>query len=303
MSLLLRSLPTLAEFEAGPTYDGTASGGVVFGGSVVEVVIKDQTDGAASGGVVLGSAGDLSAPENNQVDASASSGIVFGGTVLERWVAEPNNLVAVQGGTYRISGVLYSLASSLSYPGLGAIGALVNCGTPPATAGRFRYDLLSIDTTGAVTLTAGSEATVPVMPTTPTGELRLNHVLRYYGQSSIKQTDIGKMWTAPEFAALEVSVSDDELAWAELTSTLTATCRDQYGQGYTGQKSINASFIVGNGTISPLVRSGASATMAFTYTRNQDANDSSPIVELRSPSGPFVAAYITLLDISGNIMT
>lgn len=284
--------------------DGTPAGGIVFGGEVVEVATLNGTDGISSGGVVLGgpSSAETEPHEVHQVDGASVGGIVFGGAVAEQWQAEPNNFVAVKGGTYRISGTIYTLAETLSYPGLGSIAAIVNCEAPPSVAGDFRYDLLSIDTAGIITVTAGVESSSPVMPATPDNEVRLNHVLRYYGQVSIVQADIGKLWTAPAFTTIEIALSDDELAWAELTCTLTATCRDQYGQLYTGSKSINAAFISGNGTISPLVRSGTASSFTFTYTRDQEATDVSPLIELRSPAGPFATVFIKLLNSDGDLM-
>ena len=162
--------------------------------------------------------------------------------------------------------------------------------------------MLSIDTAGAITVTAGAESTAPVMPATPANEVRLNHVLRYAGQVTILQADIGKLWTAPAFTVLEIAVTDDELAWAEASTAITATCRDQYGQLYTGGKSVNASIISGNGAITPATRSGTGSSFAFTYTREQELTDVSPLIELRSPSGPFATAFIQLLDSDGELM-
>ena len=142
-----------------PAYDdGDSSGGIVFGGEVVEVAQSLFTDGSCSGGIVLGGEAIAGGGEDeiHQVDGTASGGIVFGGEVNEQWKADPNNYVAVKGGTYRISGTVYTMTETLSYPGLGSIAALVNCGEPPTTAGYYRYDLLSIDASGTITVTAGT---------------------------------------------------------------------------------------------------------------------------------------------------
>ena len=279
--------------------DGSCSGGIVFGGEVVEIIMSNHLDGAAYGGIVFGSSGDLSTPENNQIDGAAFGGIVFGGEIAEQWSTEPNNSVAVKGGLYRISGVLYTLANTMSIAGLGSIAALVNCGTPPAVAGTYRYDLLSIDTAGDITVTAGTAATVPVMPTTPVSSVKLNHVLRYYGQTSIIQSDIGKTWLAPALATIDATIADDELAWGELSTTITITCRDQYGQLFTGNKTVSVEFLSGNGTIDPLLKSGTSSSFVFTYTRGT----ASPMLSFSSPTGAACIAFIMLLDAGGAIMT
>lgn len=292
------------ESSAEPPYDdGTPSGGIVFGGEVVEVGTANAQDGVASGGIVFGGE-EVSTPENHQNDGISSGGIVFGGESAEQWVAEPNNLVAVKGGTYRIGGVLYTLTEALSYPGLGSIAAIVNCGTAPATAGLYRYDLLSIGAAGTITLTAGAEAATPVMPATPTSEVKLDHVLRYSGQTSIIQADIGKLYKAPQLTTLTAVVADDELTWAETSTTITITCRDQYGQLYTGSKVVNAAITTGNGTIVPASRSGSASSFSFTYTRGgNDPGDVSPLITFTSPTGPFCTAFIKLLDAAGDLMT
>lgn len=282
--------------------DPEASGGLVFGGEVVELVLIDYTDPAASGGLVFGGE-ETSADENHQVDGTASGGLVFGGTASELWQAIPNNAVAVKGGTYRISGALYTLDEGLSYPGLGTIAAIMDCGAAPASAGLYRYDLLSIDAAGTITVTAGTEAATPVMPATPTGEIKLDHVLRYYGQGSIIQADIGKLWKAPTLTTLTVSVTDDELAWGESSTAIAITCRDQYGALYSGGSVINAAITTGNGTIAPASRSGAASSFSFTYTRDgNDPGDVSPVLTFSSPTGAFCTAFIKLLDVSGNLM-
>ena len=288
---------------APPYDDGTSSGGIVFGGEVVEVGDNTHMDGTSSGGIVFGGE-EVSDIENHQVDGACSGGIVFGGEVAEQWLNAQNNYVAVKGGTYRISGTLYTLAETLTIVGLGSVAAIVDCGSPPAGAGDFRYDLLSIDTAGAITLTAGTEATTPVMPATATSEVKLDHVLRYYGQTSIIQADIGKLYMAPQLTTLTATVADDELTWAETSTTITITCRDQYGKLYTGSKVVNAAITTGNGTIAPASRSGSASSFSFTYTRGgNDPGDVSPLITFTSPTGPFCTAFIKLFDAAGDLMT
>jgi hypothetical protein len=285
------------------TVDPEASGGLVFGGEVTEVGESTYTDPAVTGGLVFGGTGTAYEPDAlHQVDGEAVGGLVIGGEVNEQWRAEPNNLVAVKGGFYRISGVIYTLAASLSYTGLGTIAALVNCGVPPITAGYYRYDLLSIGAAGTITLTAGTAAATPVMPTTPTGEVKLDHVLRYYGQTSIIQKDIGKLYTAPTLTTLTATIDDDELSWGDNSTTVTIKCYDQYGMLYTGSKVVNASITIGNGTISPATKTGAASSFVFTYTRGGVAGDQSPAITFSSPAGASTIAFITLLDGSGNVM-
>lgn len=304
VGLSVSSLVVQVEYEessAVPPYDdGTPSGGIVFGGEVVEVGTVNYTDPTASGGIVFGGA-EVSAEENHQVDGAASGGITFGGQVAERWYNPW--AVAVKGGTYRIGGVIYTLANSMSYQGLGAIAALVAVGLPPATAGSYRYDLLSVDAAGTIKVTAGTEAAPPVMPATPSNEVKLDHVLRYYGQEQVVQADIGKMYVAPRLTTLTAAVTDAELSWAETSTTITVTFRDQYGALFTGAKVVNVSFVSGNGTVSPMSKSGSGSSFTFTYTRGgNDPGDVSPAIQFSSPTGPLSVVTITLLDAAGDPM-
>ena len=293
----------LRSVEQTPYYDdGTASGGATFGGEVVETWAPSYTDGVVSGGVVFGGL-EVSTPENHQIDGTNSGGCTFGGTIEELWQPNPCNIVVVKGGTYRIDGELYTLTESLSFTGIGSVAAIVDCGEAPAASGDYRYDLLSVDAAGDVTVTAGDEDTTPVMPDTPADEVKLNHVLRYYGQTKIAQGDIGKIFVAPRLTRLTVTASDEELAWGETTSTLTVYCYDQYDALYAGAKTINAEIISGNGTVAPTVRTGTATSFSFTYTRGgNDPGDLSPTIQFSSPTGIMTVIPIRLLDGDGYLM-
>ena len=207
-------------------------------------------------------------------------------------------MVAVRGGTYRISGDLYTLSNTISYPGLGGIAALVYCDLAPTTVGHYRYDLLSIGAAGTITVTAGTEAATPVMPSLPAGEIKVNHVLRYYGQTSIEQADIGKLYNAPALARIEAVVTDDELTWGQNSTAITIKCYDQYGALYTGSKSVTATIESGNGTVSPTTKSGKASSLSFTYTRGTE----SPRIKFASPTGPMTTIFIKLYDSNGDLM-
>jgi hypothetical protein len=154
--------------EETPSYDdGTPTGGIVLGGEVVEVGATAYADALATGGIVLG------------------------GEVTESYGATSVNYVAVRGGTYRIDGTTYTLSDTFEYAGLGSIATLVYIDDPPTTPGQYRYDLLSINVAGVITVAAGVESATPVMPATPAHQAKLNHVLRYYGQTAVVQADIG----------------------------------------------------------------------------------------------------------------
>jgi len=282
-----------------PVNDGVSSGGLVFGGEVIEVE-SEHVDLLSSGGLVFGGAGDLATLGNEYVDGPCIGGLVFGGEAPEQWINPW--AVAVKGGTYRISGVLYTLANTMFYPGLGDIAALITVSAPPTSAGLYRYDLLSIDDAGNVTVTEGTEAATPVMPATPTGEVKLDHILRYYGQTSIVQGDVGKLYKTPQLTKLTAVIADNELAWAELSTAITIYAYDQYGALFMGGVLINASFVSGNGTIAPAVKSGSGGSFSFTYTRGHTAGDISPVIQFMASTGMVTVAFIMLLDADGKKM-
>lgn len=267
-----------------------------------EPELPEYDDGGSPGGFVFGGE-ELSAEENNQEDGECFGGFTFGGEINEQWQALPNNSVATKGGTYRISGTIYTLQESLSYPGLGSIAALVDCGDPPATAGYYRYDLLSIDASGDITVTSGVESITPVMPDTPDDEVKLDHVLRYYGQTNILQADIGKIWIAPQLTSMTAVVADDELAWGETSTAVTLSFYDQYGQLYTGSKTVTAEITTGNGSISPPSKSGSGSSFSFTYTRGgNDPGDISPRLTFTASTGAVATVFIKLYNAAGSLM-
>jgi hypothetical protein len=282
--------------------DGTPTGGLVMGGEVVEVYSSTYTDAAATGGLVMGGE-EVSTAGPSLNEGISSGGLVMGGEVAEQQEASPNNCVAVKGGTYRIGGVIYTLSATLTFTGLGLIAALVNIGDAPAVAGQYRYDVLSVDTAGTITVTAGTEAVPPVMPTHPADEVKLNHVLRYYGQTSIIQSDIGRVYRAPILTTITLTVTDDALSWGENSTAIAVKLYDQYGALFTGSATINASVSSGNGAITPASISGTASTRTFTYTRGGTTGDVSPMLNFTSPTGAFNTTFIALLDVAGDLMT
>ena len=280
--------------------DGVSAGCIVLGGAPAETTTRAATDGAAGGGIVLGGA-ETSDPTNDHVDGTAAGGIVFGGATTEQ---QTNPFaVAITGGTYRISGVVYTLTNTMYYDGIGDIAALNILSASPATVGTWRYDLLSIDDAQVITVTEGAEAATPVMPATPTGEVKLDHVLRYYGQTRIDQSDIGKLWVAPTLSSMTATATDDELAWAEASTTITVNLYDQYGSPYRTSTTISSSFDRGNGTVTPQSRSTTTGSATATYTRDgNDPGDISPTIKFETATGVFALVNITLLDAAGDPM-
>jgi len=137
------------------------------------------------------------------------------------------------------------------------------------------------------------------MPSVTADHVKVDHILRYEGQVQILQSDVGRNYTSPVVTRINVSATDDELAWTELTTNVTVTVYDQYDRLYKSSITINASFLIGNGTIAPLAKSTSSGTATFVYTRGQEVTDESPIIKMTVASGAFGQVFIALLDESG----
>jgi len=220
--------------------------------------------------------------------------------------------VAVQSGTYRISGVTYTFTgtantyipmSDPAYMMMTAAGTAtmgegeyrsVALDAAPAT-GYCRYDLIVIGIDGVVDVvkgTAATYATGPTAPSVPANHLRLNHVLVRDNMTTVENADIGRLWTAPYACELDFGCicTDCELAWSEVTDNptcvVTLTVLDQYGNPNTDANGalVNVT-MYGSGTFkcgqdAAYQSSGAtgygningSGVCQFTYKRDQTAS-------------------------------
>lgn len=244
----------------------------------------------------------------------------------------PNNnqmVVLVKTGTFRISGTTYTIlpivmsASSVYKMGMG--GILSNIAEAVAldsapSAPNFRYDIISVGTDLVVDYNKGTNfTTTPVYPTVAASHVELGRILVYGGMTEVTEADIGRTFSAPQASKVNISISDQDLAWAELTSTITVSIVDQYGNSITTGGYgwyITLEIIAGNGTLTS-AEEGDSTTIigghtgsgsnsyTFTYTRDQlDPGDESPVLEavLETNYAISYQDYIILRDASGDIM-
>ena len=277
--------------------------------------------------------GGIPIPETNLPDA-----VLTGAQVI---ALDPAAMyVAVTAGTYRITGVTYYLGAyggTSSYITMGdpppmSMGDGIPMGTTMAwgvaidpastTPGYFRIDLITVGADGAVDYLKGTESTIPVVPDLPpemANHLVLGSILLAYGMTTVTQDRINRVWTAPEPVSLTMTIADDELIWGsetpppypELTTDIQVTVIDQYGNALSGSWYISLEFIFGNGEIdgqappSVVTKLVSGAYANFTYERNRDAGDQSPMLKatLTNIESPVYAmGFITLLDIDGNPM-
>jgi len=176
------------------------------------------------------------------------------------------------------------------------------------SAGTYRYDLIVIGSNMTFDYVAGTAAASPVMPAVPSGHLLCGWILVSPGVTQISRLEINKTFTAVTASYMTVAVADNDLAWAELSTTVTVSIKDQFTQPISGNWTVTLAFSEGNGLLSFGGGTPAStatgqttgSTIAFTYTRNQDSGDLSPLL-VANLVGTYVVGYcaFTLRDIDG----
>jgi hypothetical protein len=258
---------------------------------------------------------------------TAEGSIISGCGLLA--AATPRMVVLVRTGTYRISGVLYGMPYITMDDGVNylfgdggpidGVAAAVAISAAPS-AGNYRQDMLSVGTNGVVDYTAGTPAiSDPVKPTPAADHLLLGYVFVPAGTTEITYGEnIGKEYQIAVPSSLEVTIEDDDLAWSDLSTTLTVEVLDQYGNHINGTGigwSLRLDIQAGNGTISS-AESGDSLTSVrghtgtgysyvFTYTRdNLDPGDVGPSlwIELENENSFGIGEYITLRTATGEVM-
>ena len=243
------------------------------------------------------------------------SDVILSGLNLSRYTGLT---VAVGLGSVRFSGTT-SAIDALTMGGtttlggvatLGSVAGLITFTAAPA-AGTYRYDLVVIGSDLVFDKVTGTASATPVMPDVPSGHLLCGWVLLAPGCTEITSAEIGGTFTPAVAKQLTLSVSDSDLAWGELTSTITATVKDQFGNAISGSWQIVVSIDSGNGTVSYGSSSSSSAVTAnfsgssavFTYTRGgADPGDSSPSLTATLTGITVAATYIMLRNAGGAIM-
>jgi hypothetical protein len=157
---------------------------------------------------------------------------------------------------------------------------------------------------------------IPNPPDAPADHVRTGWVLIYPNMTTVTAGDINRLFLAPRPTELRVTVADQDLAWAETSTTIAISVRDQYGNtialGGAGYY-VTIGWTRGNGTLS---YGGASqdesasfnfymaSSATVTYTRDGvDPGDSSPMFSIsENTTGLSNAANILLRNSSGNLM-
>jgi hypothetical protein len=231
-------------------------------------------------------------------------------------------------GTIRINDVIYTLTGMVMDRAdlimdrvdliMDMVGDFVSFDAASAT--HFRYDSVVAGTDGDAHVVKGAEflptGTIPDPPAAPANHVRVGWILIYPGMAAITAADINRFFLAPCPTELRVVVADQDLAWGEVSTTVTISMRDQYGNaialGGAGYH-ITISWIQGNGTLNYGGESqDESAPFSFymvsqaavTYNRDGvDPGDSSPVFSIaEGVTGFSNATNITLRNAGGAVM-
>lgn len=235
--------------------------------------------------------------------------------------------VWVSVGTFRI-GVVYTLgpktmgsSDSMTMGDLtimGKVAAVIDIDAAPA-AGYFRIDRLVLGADGTVDYVKGSDfTTTATIPAVPANHVSIGTILLSSSTTTISSANINKDFISPMPTTLQMEIADTELTWTtELTTTITVSVLDQYGNHYPGSYYVSCEMFTGNGTISnadgdsetavktPVYAYTSPASHAvFTYTRANLTTDLSPTIHCKMSSYPNLENYalITLLNEDGNPM-
>lgn len=157
-----------------------------------------------------------------------------------------------------------------------------------ASSTLYRYDIIVIGSDLVFDYIAGTAAAVPEMPATPADHLLCGYILVPPGLTAIDTVNLNSQFVQATPVSLTMIIADDDLAWAQLSTSVTVTVYDQYEHAIVPSGSIKLSILNGNGTLQ--APDGATSTSeveyfptgsssVFTYTRNgQDPGDQSPVL-------------------------
>ncbi len=217
--------------------------------------------------------------------------------------------ITVQAATYRIDEVQYNSPQTN-----------LDIDTAPAV-GQYRYDVIYADDGGTVHIAKGTASSgEPTFPSIPANTIQLGYVLVYGGMEEVNSEFVNREWAEEAPAMVTVIVTDDELAWNELSTNVRVNVFDQYGNPITTAAPgwyLTLEFaIVGNGTLHSDEEGnsrtkigghtgGSNNYYDFTYTRDQLATDISPILKgtcVLETFSPSATASIVLKNANGEAM-
>jgi hypothetical protein len=269
--------------------------------------------------VIVGNGATIPTPTGASMFPTAQAGpdAVLSGCKVK--ATDAGMYVYIETGTYRIDGTVYTLSAmaaaetNIATAAMGVPIDATHCvkALDAASSTLYRFDLLAVGTDGTVDLIKGTSAANPTMPDTPANHIALGWVFIPPETTGINDALVNRSFADPVASTLGVTITDDELAWTEASTTITVEVLDQYERAIIGTNwGILGEFISGNGTLdgdsSHTNYTGTSSnSVTFTYARGlNDPGDESPRLKFSLTQNPDVQAQtaIRLLDASGDPM-
>ncbi len=270
-------------------------------------------------------AGDVLPPSAGKTD-----GIISGMLPVE--YSGGGMTIRVTDGVYRIDDTLYSFSmpvtgyTVMDDPAPMTMGGGLELGwgetvvpvTIPAapSSGKGRYDLLSIDSTGVITVTSGTAVSLysePAKPAVPANSVLIGYVFIYGGMTAIPDDAIGVEWEYPFANQIDPSSTmlqgngTYEMAWNAgddtPSSSITLGILNQYDLAHNISREATITQIAGTGDITGGDTKYCSTSVVFTYERNQLASpEIHPLfrVDFEDYPGLTYVFSIILLDIGGD---
>lgn len=211
--------------------------------------------------------------------------VVLTGCNLYPAFNDPQMVILVGTGTYRIEGVTYvldaiALNSDVYDLGMGGYlgevsGAFSVPAAPAAQTGR--YDAIEVGADGVLHYLTGTPSVTPTDPAISVDHVQVgSRIVVHSGTTVISSANIGGSYTPAKASMMSLSFNPDgHLEPDEDTSVITVTIYDQYNTPLSGFYVLDAEIINDDdGTISgdgvagaAANRTGTFSSTTFTYTR------------------------------------
>ena len=229
--------------------------------------------------------------------------------------------VTVGNGTFRINDIQYTIAGMPmgddefvmgDYPDIemGEFSSLVVI-DPAPTYPNYRIDSIFIGANSVIDYVAGTPSTNPVAPDLPLDHIRLQDIIIPPGITEITSVLLTD-WETPALHYIEFDFDVEELDYTDTTGAVgTVNFFDQYGALRYGQWTLEADFVVGNGTLvfeegetwevssvdSKLVMVMPSTDnhITFKYYRHGTGDDVSPTIKVYMQHSQNMVSYDNII--------
>lgn len=208
----------------------------------------------------------------------------------------------ITSGTYRINGTIYSLSvngqdryydsepdayydSGLPEFFLPDSGDIPKGVADAPAVGMFRYDAFCVGVDGVIDYVQGTASATPSQPVLPADHVLINnsYILVVGGATVIENKDIGRQWSAPYAATLEIDIEGSGFSYdmpfvpgspppQYVDADIALRIRDQFNNIYSAAScSATITKEIGGGTFSSTSFSFTGST-TITWTRDQNDN-------------------------------